>query len=82
MQPGWPVVLRDGPVLLRPYRRGDAKAWSETRRANEAWLARWEPTPYGSWEELAAGTRPLRAWFREECWQGAAVTSSAQTVLP
>ncbi len=52
MQPGWPVVLRDGPVLLRPYRRGDARAWSETRRANEEWLARWEPTPYGSWHEL------------------------------
>jgi ribosomal-protein-alanine N-acetyltransferase len=52
MQPGWPVALRDGPVLLRPYRRGDARAWSETRRANEEWLARWEPTPYGSWHEL------------------------------
>jgi len=52
MQPGWPVVLSDGPVVLRPYKRGDAKAWSETRRANEAWLAQWEPTPYGSWYDL------------------------------
>jgi ribosomal-protein-alanine N-acetyltransferase len=52
MQPGWPVVLTDGPVALRPYRRGDARAWAETRRANEAWLARWEPTPYGSWHDL------------------------------
>src|SRR5687767_8742835 len=30
----------------------------------------------------AAGTRPLRAWFREEWWQGYTVTSSAGTVLP
>jgi ribosomal-protein-alanine N-acetyltransferase len=52
MQPGWPVELADGPVLLRPYKRRDARAWSETRRANEAWLAQWEPTPYGSWYEL------------------------------
>lgn len=52
MQPGWPAVLTDGSVLLRPYKRGDAKAWSETRRANETWLAHWEPTPYGSWRDL------------------------------
>jgi [ribosomal protein S5]-alanine N-acetyltransferase len=50
--PGWPVVLADGPVLLRPYRRSDARAWAAIRRANEAWLAQWEPTPYGSWREL------------------------------
>lgn len=49
---GWPVVLADGPVVLRPYRRRDAKEWSAVRRANEAWLARWEPTPYGSWHAL------------------------------
>ncbi len=50
--PGWPVVLSDGPVVLRPYRRSDAAAWSEVRRANEAWLAPWESTPPGSWYEL------------------------------
>ncbi|MEV7227819.1 GNAT family protein [Polymorphospora sp. NPDC051019] len=50
--PGWPVVLADGPVLLRPYRRSDATAWSEVRRANERWLAPWESTPVGRWEEL------------------------------
>lgn len=49
---GWPVVLADGPVLLRPYRRSDAVAWSEVRRANEAWLAPWESTPHGGWAEL------------------------------
>jgi [ribosomal protein S5]-alanine N-acetyltransferase len=50
--PGWPAVLTDGEVLLRPYRRSDARAWSEVRQANESWLARWEPTPPGRWDEL------------------------------
>jgi ribosomal-protein-alanine N-acetyltransferase len=50
--PGWPVALADGPVLLRPYRRSDAAAWSEVRRANRAWLAPWEPSVPGDWDEL------------------------------
>ena len=44
-RPGWPAVLRDGPVILRPYRRRDAEAWSAVRRANQNWLRKWEPTP-------------------------------------
>jgi len=51
-QPGWPVILADGEVRLRSYRRRDAKAWSDVRRANEAWLAPWEPTPPGPWYDL------------------------------
>ena len=54
LAPGWPAVLTDGPVTLRPYRRTDARAWSEVRRANEQWLIPWEPTPPGSWAELNA----------------------------
>ncbi|MEE6259491.1 GNAT family N-acetyltransferase [Plantactinospora sonchi] len=50
--PGWPVVLQDGPVLLRPYRRSDAAAWSEVRCTNRAWLAPWESSPPGRWEDL------------------------------
>jgi [ribosomal protein S5]-alanine N-acetyltransferase len=52
---GWPAVLSDpaSGVLLRPYRRSDAEAWSRSRIANETWLARWEPTPPGgSWADL------------------------------
>jgi ribosomal-protein-alanine N-acetyltransferase len=49
---GWPVVLVDGPVVLRPYRRSDAEAWSEVRRANQAWLSPWESSPPGRWDEL------------------------------
>lgn len=50
--PGWPAVLAEGQVVLRPYRRGDAVAWSEVRCANERWLAPWEATPPGPWAEL------------------------------
>ncbi len=49
---GWPAVLSDGNVVLRPYRRRDAKAWSEIRRFNQEWLAPWEPSPPGPWHEL------------------------------
>jgi len=57
--PGWPAVLTDGPVLLRPYRRSDADAWSQVRRRNHAWLAPWESAPMGTWHELNS-----RATFR------------------
>lgn len=50
--PGWPAVLSDGPVVLRPYRRSDATAWSEVRRANQEWLAPWESSLPGRWDEL------------------------------
>ncbi|WP_203725147.1 GNAT family N-acetyltransferase [Paractinoplanes durhamensis] len=50
--PGWPAVLTDGPVLLRPYKRGDGKAWSEVRIANQKWLAPWESAPPGPWAEM------------------------------
>ncbi|MFC4334792.1 GNAT family N-acetyltransferase [Salininema proteolyticum] len=49
--PGWPAVLRDGPVSLRPFQRRDSARWSDLRRANEAWLAPWEPSPHVSWYE-------------------------------
>ncbi len=43
--PGWPVVLRDGPVGLRPLRWRDAGAWSQVRQRNADWLQPWEATP-------------------------------------
>lgn len=50
--PGWPAVLADGPVLLRPYRRSDAREWAEVRIANQAWLSPWESSPPGPWSEM------------------------------
>jgi ribosomal-protein-alanine N-acetyltransferase len=74
-QPGWPAVLSDGPVLLRPYRRSDGRAWSEVRRANEQWLAKWEPTPYGTWHDLnsVAAFRAVHADLRRAARQGTAM---------
>lgn len=48
MAPGWPVVLADGPLRLRPLRRGDQRDWLALRARNTAWLDPWEatsPTP-------------------------------------
>jgi ribosomal-protein-alanine N-acetyltransferase len=50
--PGFPAVLRDGDVVLRPYKRGDAARWAEVRRANEQWLRPWEATPPASWADV------------------------------
>ncbi|GAA0740286.1 GNAT family N-acetyltransferase [Dactylosporangium roseum] len=74
-QPGWPAVLSDGPVVLRPYRRSDARAWAEVRRANEQWLAKWEPTPYGTWHDLnsPAAFRAVHADLRRAARQGGAM---------
>ncbi|MDT0167036.1 GNAT family protein [Actinotalea sp. AC32] len=44
MAAGWPVVLRDGDVVLRPLRRSDGRAWLGLRVRNAAWLERWEAT--------------------------------------
>jgi ribosomal-protein-alanine N-acetyltransferase len=43
--PGWPAVLCDGDVTLRPLRMRDATAWMESRRRNVEWLRPWEATP-------------------------------------
>jgi [ribosomal protein S5]-alanine N-acetyltransferase len=43
--PGWPAVLSDGEVTLRPLRMRDASAWMESRRRNVEWLRQWEATP-------------------------------------
>jgi ribosomal-protein-alanine N-acetyltransferase len=73
--PGWPVVLTDGPVVLRPYRRSDGQVWADVRRRNEQWLAQWEPTPYGSWHDLnsPAAFRAVYADLRRSARQGAAM---------
>jgi [ribosomal protein S5]-alanine N-acetyltransferase len=46
---GWPATLREPtllakPVVLRPYRLADARAWREIRVRNAQWLRRWEMT--------------------------------------
>lgn len=65
---GWPAVLTDGDVRLRPLRRRDARAWLELRAANAAWLEPWEassPTPVvGPAPTFAEFVRTLSAQAR------------------
>lgn len=56
--PGWPATLSVGPVVLRPPRLRDARAWSEIRMRNEQWLEQWEPTSPLTWDERNA----VSAW--------------------
>ncbi len=49
--PGWPAVLVEGDVALRPFRLRDGAQWSESRLANEEWLRPWEPPGAGSFAE-------------------------------
>lgn len=44
MAAGWPVVLSDGDVRLRPLRRRDQGAWMALRAANATWLEPWDAT--------------------------------------
>src|SRR6202049_1056335 len=46
---GWPATLTepdllDAPVMLRPVRVSDARAWREIRVRNASWLRPWEPS--------------------------------------
>ena len=83
----WPVVLADGLVQLRPYRRGDARLWSQVRRDNQEWLSRWEPTaPGGSWYQLNSpaafrmALREMRVTAREGTSMPFAVCYAGQLV--
>jgi [ribosomal protein S5]-alanine N-acetyltransferase len=41
---GYPRVLTEGAVSLRPPRVRDAEAWRELQTRNSGWLSRWDPT--------------------------------------
>ncbi len=51
LHPGWPVELGHADVALHPLRRSDAAEWSRLRRANETWLAPWEPSAPAGWAQ-------------------------------
>jgi [ribosomal protein S5]-alanine N-acetyltransferase len=63
---GYPAVLAEGEVVLRPYRRTDAEQWSEVRLFNERWLRPWEVTPPSGWidNNSVAAFRLVRRSFR------------------
>ena len=69
MSAGWPVVLSDGPIGLRPLRQRDAQAWRSVRSRNIEWLRPWEATSPEPEREAAptyaSMVRRLRAEDRE-----------------
>ena len=44
MAHGWPAVLVDDLIRLRPLRRRDGPAWLELRAQNQSWLEPWDAT--------------------------------------
>ena len=40
----WPVTLTEGPLVLRPLRLRDRRAWREVRNRNKKWLSQWDAT--------------------------------------
>lgn len=75
MTQGWPVLIAEGRVGIRPLRLRDASAWSESRIRNEQWLSPWEgrqpSASLSTWEErhstgsYAAMVRVLRREAKE-----------------
>jgi ribosomal-protein-alanine N-acetyltransferase len=41
---GYPIVLQEGAVSLRPPSVRDGRAWQELQTRNRVWLAQWEAT--------------------------------------
>ena len=44
MTRGWPAVLRDGDLVVRPLERSDGRAWRAARERSRHWLAPWDAT--------------------------------------
>ena len=84
MTPGWPVVLFDGRIGLRPLRLRDARAWRDVRARNAGWLHPWEatsPTPVvDAPPTYSAMVRRLRTEAREGRTMPLVVTYDAQLV--
>ncbi|WP_375480799.1 GNAT family N-acetyltransferase [uncultured Jatrophihabitans sp.] len=71
--PGWPASPSVGPIVLRPPRLRDGRAWSELRLRNERWLAPWEPSSPHGWSERNSLTSwpPLNSALRSNARRGA-----------
>ena len=44
MSKGWPTVLENEEIFLRPLRVRDRKTWNRVRAENRDWLSPWEAT--------------------------------------
>ena len=61
----WPVVLREGGLVLRPLRRRDVRRWRSVRQLNVAWLAPWEATHPGEDAPPPTFAQMVRRFSRE-----------------
>lgn len=68
--PGWPAVLGDGSVALRPIRQRDAPEWRAVRRRNARWLAPWEATAPRPRLRSDASFRTMVRFMRAEARAG------------
>lgn len=81
---GYPAVLSDGLVTLRPYRRSDGPEWSHVRIENQKWLAPWEATPIGPWAEMnsVASFRLIHKGLRAAARDGEAMPFAILLQVP
>jgi ribosomal-protein-alanine N-acetyltransferase len=66
MSAGWPAVIGNGPLRLRPLALGDRRDWRRVRQRNVAWLSRWDATtPAGADARPRTFGAMVRAMHRE-----------------
>lgn len=56
---GWPAVLHDGELTVRPLDHADEEVWHQVRFRNADWLRRWEATTPPGGEPRPASYRDL-----------------------
>lgn len=56
---GWPAVLHDGELTVRPLEYADEEAWHRVRFRNAEWLRRWEATTPPDGDPRPASYRDL-----------------------
>lgn len=56
---GWPAVLHDGELTVRPLDYADEEAWHQVRYRNADWLRRWEATTPPGGDPRPASYRDL-----------------------
>jgi ribosomal-protein-alanine N-acetyltransferase len=71
--PGWPAVLREGCVLLRPLRRRDTAPLMTLRQLNQEWLSPWEAVVPRGAEAAPATFKQYADGLKREARRGLAL---------
>jgi ribosomal-protein-alanine N-acetyltransferase len=69
---GWPVVLTQGELRLRPVDYSDAAAWRTARQRSAAWLAPWDATVPPGGESRPVSFRSLVRTLKRSARKGTA----------